>query len=234
MDILKKTLQDYLAWVFSMNAIDIKGQKYGRLTVLEKSEPIRFKGSGKTKIRWLCRCECGNTVVVTTGALRSGRTKSCGCYATEKQRIIGSKRKTHGMAGTRLYDIWRSMKKRCDVKTTEAYKNYGGRGIKICNEWANNYKSFYDWAISAGYKKGKEIDRIDNNGNYEPNNCRFVDEETQANNKRNVRLYTINGITKSLSQWCKDYDLDYYMVRQRIYKLGWTIEDALNKPKHGT
>ena len=89
-------------------------------------------------------------------------------------------------------------------------------------------------AISAGYKKGKEIDRIDNNGNYEPDNCRFVDEETQANNKRNVRLYTINGITKSLSQWCKDYDLDYYMVRQRIYKLGWTIEDALNKPKHGT
>lgn len=98
-------------------------------------------------------------------------------------------------------------------------------------EWANNYESFYNWAIRSGYKNGMEIDRINNNENYCESNCRFVDKETQANNKRNVVLYTIGGVAKSLSQWCREYDMDYYLVRQRVYKLGWSINDALTIPK---
>lgn len=208
-----------------MKLQNLVGKKYGRLLVIKRMKSV----NGKAK--WLCKCDCGNECVVYATSLKSGNTQSCGCYKRENAKKLYS---TVRQNDKRLYAVWNGIKQRCTNPNNTAYHNYGGRGIKICNEWANNYKSFYDWAISAGYKKGKEIDRIDNNGNYEPDNCRFVDEETQANNKRNVRLYTINGITKSLSQWCKDYDLDYYMVRQRIYKLGWTIEDALNKPKHGT
>ena len=100
------------------------------------------------------------------------------------------------------------------------------------DEWANNYESFYNWAMRSGYRKGLEIDRIDNDGDYCESNCRFVEKETQANNKRNVKLYMINGVTKSLSQWCKEYGQDYYLVRQRVYKLGWTIEDALITKKY--
>jgi hypothetical protein len=99
-------------------------------------------------------------------------------------------------------------------------------------EWANNYESFYYWAINSGYKKGLEIDRIDNEGDYCASNCRFVEKETQANNKRNVKLYTINGIEKSLPQWCREYNQDYYLIRQRVYKLGWSIEESLLAPKN--
>lgn len=208
-----------------MKLQNLVGKKYGRLLVIKRIKSV----NGKTK--WLCKCDCGNECVVYATSLKSGNTQSCGCYKRENAKKLYS---TVRQNDKRLYAVWNGIKQRCTNPNNNAYHNYGGREIKICNEWANNYKSFYDWAISAGYKKGKEIDRIDNDGNYEPDNCRFVDKETQANNKRNVRLYTINGITKSLSQWCKDYDLDYYTVRQRIYKLGWTIEDALNKPKRGT
>jgi hypothetical protein len=130
----------------------------------------------------------------------------------------------------KLYSVWNGIKQRCLNKNSKSYHNYGGRGIKIDEKWANNYESFYNWAISSGYKKGLEIDRIDNNGDYCESNCRFVDKETQANNKRNVKLYTINGETKTLPQWCREYNIDYYLVRQRVYKLGWSIENALSCP----
>lgn len=100
------------------------------------------------------------------------------------------------------------------------------------SEWANHYESFYNWAINAGYRAGMEIDRIDNNGNYCASNCRFVDSIIQANNKKNVKLYEIDGVEKSLPQWCREYNQDYWLVRQRVYKLGWTIEEALTTPKH--
>ena len=208
-----------------MKLQSLVGKKYGRLLVIERAESYK----GKTK--WLCKCACGNECIVYGVSLKSGNTRSCGCYKTENAKKLYS---TVRQNDKHLYGVWNAIKQRCNNPNNRSYHNYGGRGIKICDEWANNYKTFYDWAMCAGYEKGKEIDRIDCDGNYEPDNCRFVDIETQANNKRNVKLYTINGVTKSLTQWCKEYEMNYGMVRQRIIKLGWTIEDALIKPKQGT
>ena len=205
-----------------MKLQNLVGKKYGRLLVIKRSESL----NGKT--RWLCKCDCGNECIVHDTSLKSGNTLSCGCYKAENAKRLYS---TVRQNDKHLYAVWNGIKQRCTNPNNSSYHNYGGRGIKIYDEWANNYKSFYDWAIHAGYEKGKEIDRIDNDGNYEPDNCRFVYKETQANNKRNVLLYTIRGTTKSLSQWCREYKQDYFLVRQRVYKLGWAIEDALITPK---
>ena len=213
-----------------MKAIDIKGQKYGRLTVLEKAEPIRFKGSGKTKVRWLCQCKCGNKIIATTCALRNGTTKSCGCYATEKQRICGSKRKTHGMTGTRLYNIWRSMKKRCNVVTNDAYKYYGGRGIKVCEEW-NDFELFMKWAYSNGYADNLTIERKDVNGNYEPSNCKWIPMSEQSKNRRiSLRTYDVDGEEKNIRDIVDGKQLRYSAIENRVRK-GWDVETAMRTPK---
>lgn len=205
-----------------MKADNLVNKRFGRLLVIKRETSL----NGRT--RWLCKCDCGKECVVRSSSLKSGNTKSCGCYRTEnaKKLYSGVRQKDK-----RLYAVWNGIKQRCFNKNNRSYHNYGGRGISMDSEWANNYESFYNWAIRSGYKKGMEIDRIDNNGNYCESNCRFVDKETQANNKRNVLLYTIDGVTKSLPQWCREYDMDYYLVRQRVYKLGWSINDALTIPK---
>ena len=206
-----------------MKAIDLVGKRYGRLVVVEKAESL----NGHT--RWKCKCDCGNECIVHGTSLKTGNTRSCGCYKTENARKLYS---TVRQNDKRLYAVWNGIKQRCLNKNSTSYHNYGGRGIKIDSDWANHYEAFYKWAISAGYKEGMEIDRIDNDGDYCPSNCRFVNKEEQANNKRNVKLYTIDGSSKSLSQWCKEYGHEYYLVRQRVIKLGWPIEDALTAPKY--
>lgn len=205
-----------------MKLVNLVGKRYGRLLVVSKSN----SHNGHT--RWLCKCDCGNECIVHGTSLKTGNTTSCGCYKRENAKKLYS---TVRQNDKHLYAVWNGIKQRCNNKNNSSYHNYGGRGIKMDKTWANNYKSFYDWAISSGYESGKQIDRIDNNGNYEPQNCRFVDQEIQANNKRNVKLYTLNGVAKSLPQWCREYNLDYYLVRQRVCKLGWDIADALSKPK---
>lgn len=200
---------------------NLVGQKFGRLLVIERAT------SEKGHTRWLCRCDCGKECIVYGSSLKSNNTRSCGCYKVENAKKLYS---TVRQNDKKLYSVWNGIKQRCLNKNSKSYHNYGGRGIKIDEKWADNYESFYNWAISSGYKKGLEIDRIDNNGDYCESNCRFVNKETQANNKRNVKLYTINGETKSLPQWCRDYNIDYYLVRQRVYKLGWSIENALSCP----
>lgn len=206
-----------------MKRIDITGKKFGRLTVIKLADTV------KGHLRWYCKCDCGKEHIAYGSSLKNGGTTSCGCYKTENAKKLYSSVR---QKDKHLYAIWNGIKQRCQNSNHKSYSNYGGRGIRICNEWASKYETFYYWAINTGYKKGLEIDRIDNNGNYEPNNCRWVDRKTQANNKRNVVLYTIKGITKSLPQWCKEYNQDYYLVRQRVYKLGWSIEDALNTQKY--
>lgn len=166
-----------------MKQIDITGQRFGRLVAIE----MAFKKNYRS--HWRCKCDCGNEIIVDLGNLRSGHTKSCGCYKAEKASETHMK---HGHARKacrdRLYPVWRSMKQRCALENSKAYHWYGERGISVCAEW-KDYKTFKDWAYSNGYnpsaKRGDcTIDRIDVNGNYEPSNCRFVSMKIQNLNKR--------------------------------------------------
>ena len=168
---------------------NLTGQRFGRLVVLEYAGK---KESGKSyKNMWLCQCDCGNTKAIAHGQLINGHTTSCGCYHKEK---FGDLNRTHNLSGKcgRLYPLWKSIKYRCNNPHCKSYPDYGGRGIKMCDEWENDFVAFHDWALANGYKRivgdsGRNklsIDRIDVNGNYEPSNCRFVDDFVQANNKR--------------------------------------------------
>lgn len=133
----------------------------------------------------------------------------------------------HGKRKTRLYSIYSHMKQRCYNKNDQAYKYYGRIGITICNEWLNDFMTFYDWSMSNGYNDTLTIDRIDVNKSYSPDNCRWVDMKTQQRNKKNNRNITINGETHCLSEWCEILNVDYERTRQRICRDNWTIQKAL-------
>lgn len=197
---------------------DIKGQKFGRLMVIEYL--------GKSK--WKCKCECGNIKNIDGRDLRSGHTKSCGCLHSEIISKITTKRNTkHGKCGTRLYYIWYGMKDRCYNKHDKDYQTYGARGIHVCDVWKDNFEAFYKWSIDTGYRKTLTIDRIDNNKGYSSDNCRWANMKTQQRNRRNNRNITINNETHCLSEWCEILSLDYGTVHARITKLNWPITKAL-------
>ena len=200
---------------------DIAGQKFGRLLVVE----IDTANVNK-RIRWICKCDCGNTISVSGGNIKSGHTVSCGCFRTEKSKIP----KIHGLSQDPLHNVWCLMRRRCyDIRRPE-YKYYGGRGIKVCEQWDNNFLPFYQWALSNGYKSNLTIDRIDNDGNYEPLNCRWATMSEQCNNKSSNRLLTYLGKTQNLSQWAIEYNMNPDTLRARIYVYGFSMEKSLTKP----
>lgn len=168
--------------------IDLTGQKFGRLTVIERD--------GKTvrgeHARWLCQCECGKTTITLGRNLREGKTKSCGCIQAEHASRMGKTRKKHGQSRTRLHKVWCGMINRCYTPSAPYYKYYGGRGITVCEEWRKDFENFRNWALKSGYDPdaphGKcTIDRIDVNGNYCPENCRWVDMKVQVANRRETK-----------------------------------------------
>lgn len=217
-----------------MKKEDLTGKKFNRLTALE------YVGDKK----WLCRCECGNTVKVKAYDLKKGKTKSCGCFNTERIKKMGEKygkiygkiygrinihnaieaKTTHGESKTRLYRIWRNMRTRCN---NDHSGNYGNRGIKHCEEWYS-FENFMEWSLNNGYKDDLTIDRIDVNGDYEPDNCRWVSRHDQARNTRSNVFITYKGETHCLADWELITGLP---VQQRYTKLHWSVEDCLTKPK---
>ena len=201
--------------------IDLTGMRFGRLTVISHAGKASYGEN-----RWHCKCDCGTETIVFGNLLRNGSSKSCGCLARE---LSSSRNRTHGMTNTRLFDIWHGMKARCCRPTAPNYSLYGGRGISVCEEWKNDFTVFYEWAMSHGYADGLTLDRIDNDGNYSPDNCRWADGKTQANNKSTNRLITANGETHTLTQWAEILDVIPESLSARL-KRGWSEERTINTP----
>jgi hypothetical protein len=204
-----------------MKLKDLTGQKFNYLTVLKRVENTK-----KGQARWECKCKCGKTLIVRSTDLLSGHTRSCGCWRTELNTI-------HNSSNNRLYHVYMGMKERCYNPKNPSYKNYGERGIKVCNEW-QKFKSFNEWALGNGYDKNAQrgdctIDRIDVNGDYCPENCRWINVEEQCKNKRNNRIYTYNNETLCLKDWADKLKINYPTLQGRLKK-GWSFEDAITIP----
>lgn len=204
--------------------IDITQQKFGRLTALESVAPVR-----KYEYKWLFRCECGKEKILPKTSVTKGYVKSCGCLLSEtSSKHIIKVNKKHGMYLHPVYYIWSNMKMRCLNKNSFMYKNYGGRGIKVCDRWLNSFENFFEDMGDRPSPK-HSIDRIDNNGNYEPNNCRWATNKEQSRNKSVTKYATYKGETKPVLYWCEELALSYNLIRERLLN-GWTVERAFTTP----
>lgn len=185
---------------------DLTGEKFGKLTVIGFDSYKNIGNSTSRSAHWKCQCECGNMVMLDTSSLKYNGRKTCGC----------SQKSTNGLYGSRLYKIWTGMKQRCFNPNDTQYQNYGGRGIIICDEWRNDFTSFFNWATNNGYKEGLTIDRENVNGNYEPTNCRWATQKEQMRNTRFNRNLTIDGETKIVAEWIDTSTIKPKTFRERV------------------
>jgi len=203
-------------------------KQYGALVAISRSaKPTTVKGR---EAYWLCQCQCGNQVVVKGTALTRGTTKSCGCISRDLRM---SSWNTHGLARgntQKLYNVWKNMMSRCYNTKNKGFRKYGERGISVCLDW-HDVKVFVSWATQNGYAEGLQIDRMDNDGNYEPTNCRFVTNRMNCRNTRTNKPLTISGETKCIAEWSEDRRcvVGEDTLRARI-RLGWSNEAALLTP----
>lgn len=207
----------------SSNLLDIVGKRFGNYTVLARAKN-RY---GKAYL--LCECDCGTVKEVMAQSLYEGRVVSCGCH---KNKQCGDNFRTHGLSKTRLYHVWEKMRARCYCETDDKYTIYGGRGIKMCDEWDNDFRAFHDWAYANGYDetapKGEcTIDRIDVNGDYEPSNCRFINNLEQSYNKRNTIKIAYEGEEHTIKEWSEITGLSCALIRDR-YKKGKSSSEILD------
>lgn len=169
---------------------------------------------------WICKCDCGNIKIACAHSLKTKHTRSCGCLLF----IAG------GMDHEPLYKKWRDIKVRCYNPKHKSYRNYGGRGIKICDEWKSNYLNFRKWALNNGYDPSLTLDRTDNNKGYSPENCRFTTWKEQENNRRNNHVVTHNNISHTISEWADLLGVSYSTVETRV-KRGWSFERIITTPQ---
>lgn len=209
--------------------IDLTGRRYERLTV------VRQDGRIHNRPAWLCRCDCGKEVRANAGELNAGRAESCGCLHRQRvSKMLSELKTTHGGSGTRLYTVWNAMKRRGFNEHCKEYPLYGGRGIVVCDEWRESFEAFRDWAIGAGYDvqapRGQcTIDRIDVNGNYCPENCRWATQSEQCNNRQKNHFLDIRGEKKTIAAWSKVSGIPSHTIYDRI-RSGWDAERAVFAP----
>lgn len=210
---------------------DLTGRRFGKLLVLGENHSTK-----RNRRYWNCRCDCGNTRIVPTAFLNNGRVEKCSscCKKAQSENAIKVSKSKHGMVKTKLWRCWRSMRTRCSYPRTNGYNNYGGRGIKVCDEWDKSFEKFMEWAYSNGYEENLTLDRIDVNGDYCPENCRWLTIKQQANNKRTNFVITHNGVSHTLSEWSEITGINKNTLESRLKKYGWETERALSvKPKVG-
>lgn len=201
--------------------VDLSGKRFGRLTVISRAE------RQEKHIMWLCKCDCGTEKRIRGSHLTGGKIVSCGCFKDEN---TGNRVRTHGKSKTFIYRVYTHMRGRCCCQTDARYSFYGGRGIKVCEEWLNDFQAFYDWAITNGYQKGLTIDRIDNDGDYEPSNCRWATVKVQANNKSNNHFLEHDGERLTIAQWSDKTGISQDAIERRINLRNWSIERTLTTP----
>jgi hypothetical protein len=201
---------------------DLVGQKFGRLTVLSLDHETK-----KGRRFWLCKCECGNEVVKDAKDILSGHVKSCGCL---QRNVLGASKRTHGKSRTKIGDVLEGMKARCYNKNEISYTRYGARGIFICDEWLEDPIKFFEWAEKTNYVYGFQIDRIDNDGPYSPENCRWVTSKENNRNKRTNNLITHNGETECVTAWSEKLGIPPPTIFGRLAR-GHSIEEALSTNK---
>lgn len=198
-----------------------EGQRFGMLTIIREVEP-NVTPCGTVQRKFAVRCDCGKELIVTRPTLVSGAKQSCGCnYVTWARKYTDEERESF------LYTTWSGMKQRCYNPNAESYPNYGGRGIKICDEWKTDYKAFFEWATTHGANKSLTIDRIDVNGDYEPSNCRWVGNQVQMRNRQYNRYLEYNGERKLMKEWSEELGIPYDTIRARLDQHGYTIGQAL-------
>lgn len=205
-----------------------KGTQFGRLILTGKTYMTPMYGQLRRVVE--AECDCGTMRMYVLSSLRQGLTKSCGCLQRETMSRIHT---IHGLTKHPLFSVWQEMLKRCYIESNHAYKDYGARGIGVCDEWQEAFLNFYNWAVENGYQTGKSLDRVNNDGNYEPSNCRFADRKVQSRNKRGNRYFTAFGETKCLFDWGKDprCAVTVWALRSRVDREKWDdFEKALTTP----
>lgn len=209
---------------------DMTNMRFERLTVIERA-PDRVQENGRRRIMWHCKCDCGNEVNVSGEDLRSGHTRSCGCIHSEQ---LADRNRTHDHSQDRLYKVWNGIKKRCYNINSKDYKNYGGRGISVCEQWKFDYNVFREWAYNNGYDENAKhgqctLDRIDVNGNYCPENCRWVDNKRQQRNKQNTLYLEYDGKLMTFADFCDNVPINRQVLYEAIFKKNKNVGDVIKK-----
>jgi len=201
------------------------GTKYNKLTIIGIGQKDKQRN-----VMVVCLCECGNQTIAKVWDLANNKKKSCGCLLAEQKEIWKTINKSHGMSNHPLDSVYSSMIQRCYNPRCSGYKNYGGRGIKVCDEWKDDINSFLNWGLSNSWAKGLELDRKDNDKNYGPDNCRFVTKLVNSRNKRNNYYVVYKGEKKTLKEWCEKFSLNFSTMRHRLYDEKLAPEIAFERP----